>query len=100
MHDCSKRFGLRQSPEAAIERAKYFMEWTPKGPEKEKMDPKENVLVEVELTPIGYLQKCERGVPFKYKTNEYRWHGGMRAMEYDSNGNLLYRFSNEAHTVM
>ena len=93
MHDCSQRFGLRQSPEAAIERAKYFMEWTPKGPEKEKMDPKENVLVEVELTPIGYLL-------FKYKANEYRWHGGMRAMEYDSNGNLLYKFSNEAHTVM
>ena len=27
----SKRFGLRKTPEAAIERAKYFMEWTPKS---------------------------------------------------------------------
>ena len=63
------------------------MKWTPKGiPEKEKMYPKEYVLVEVELTPIGHLQKCESGVLFKHKTNEYRWHGGMRAMEYDSNG--------------
>ena len=34
----SKRFGFRQLREAAIERAKHFMEWTPKGaPEKEKM---------------------------------------------------------------
>ena len=97
----SKRFGLRQSPELAIERAKDFMEWTPKGvSEKEKMDPKEYVLVEVELTPIGYLQKCESGVLLKYKTNEYRWHGGMKAMGFDANGNLLCKFSNEAHTVM
>ena len=41
----SKRFGLRKTPEAAIERAKYFMEWTPHGvAEKEKRDPKEYVL--------------------------------------------------------
>ena len=46
----SKRFGLRKTPEAAIERAKYFMEWTPSDvPENEKRDPKEYVLVEVEL---------------------------------------------------
>ena len=30
-HEYSKRFGLRQTPEAAIERAKCFMEWTPHG---------------------------------------------------------------------
>ena len=54
----SKRFGLRKTPEAAIERAKYFMEWTPRDvPEKEKRDPKEYVLVEVELTALGYMQK-------------------------------------------
>ena len=42
------------------------MKWTPKGiPEKEKMYPKEYVLVEVELTPIGHLQKCESWGPLQ-----------------------------------
>ena len=69
----SKRFGLRKTPEAAIERAKYFMEWTSRGvAEKEKRDPKEYVLVEVELTALGYMQKCEAGILLKYKPNEYR----------------------------
>ena len=97
----SKRFGLPQTPEAAIERASYFMEWTPHGvPEKEKRDPKEYVLVEVELTAIGYMQKCEAGVLLKYKPNEYRWQGGMKSLEFDENGNLLYKFSTDAYAVM
>ena len=90
-----------QTPEAAIERVKYFMEWTPHGvPEKEKRDPKEYVLVEVELTAIGYMQKCEAGVLLKYKPNEYRWQGGMKSLEFDENGNLLYKFSTDAYAVM
>ena len=96
----SKRFGLRKTPEAAIERAKYFMEWTPRDvPEKEKRDPKEYVLVEVELTALGYMQKCEAGILLKYKPNEYRWQGNMQALEYDSMGRLLYRFGSEAFAV-
>ena len=96
----SKRFGLRKTPEAAIERAKYFMEWTPRDvPEKEKRDPKEYVLVEVELTALGYMQKCEAGILLKYKPNEYRWQGNMQAIEYDSMGRLLYRFGSEAFAV-
>ena len=69
-------------------------------PEKEKRDPKEYVLVEVELTVIGYMQKCEAGVLLKYKPNEYRWQGGMKSLEFDENGNLLYKFSTDAYAVM
>ena len=77
------------------------MEWTPHGvAEKEKRDPKEYVLVEVELTAIGYMQKCEAGVLLKYKPNEYRWQGGMKSLEFDENGNLLYKFSTDAYAVM
>ena len=31
----SQRFGLRTAPRAAIERAHYFMEWSPEGPKGE-----------------------------------------------------------------
>ena len=36
-------------------------------------DPKEYVLVEMELTAVGYMQTCEAGILLKYKPNEYRW---------------------------
>ena len=70
----SKRFGLRKDPVAAVERAQYFNDWTPDGP-KGEFCAKDYVLVEVELTAIGYLQKAEAGILLKYKPNEYRWQG-------------------------
>ena len=59
----SKRFGLRKDPIAAVERAQYFNDWTPEGP-KGEFCAKDYVLVEVELTAIGYLQKAEAGGSF------------------------------------
>ena len=61
-----KRFGLRKDPVAAVERAQYFNDWTPEGP-KGEFCAKDYVLVEVEVTAIGYLQKAEAGVLLKYK---------------------------------
>ena len=55
----SKRFGLRKDPVAAVERAQYFNDWAPEGP-KGEFCAKDYVLVEVELTAIGYLQKPRR----------------------------------------
>ena len=87
----SKRFGLRKDPVAAVERAQYFNDWTPEGP-KGEFCAKDYVLVEVEVTAIGYLQKAESGVLLKYKPNEYRWQGTMKSVEFDQYGNLLYKF--------
>ena len=56
-----------------------------------KVSAKDYVLVEVELTAIGYLQKAEAGILLKYKPNEYRWQGTMKALEFDENGNLLQK---------
>ena len=58
----SKRFGLRKDPVAAVERAQYFNDWTPEGP-KGEFCAKDYVLVEVELTAIGYLQEGRGGDP-------------------------------------
>ena len=95
----SKRFGLRKDPVAAVERAQYFNDWTPEGP-KGEFCAKDYVLVEVELTAIGYLQKAEAGILLKYKPNEYRWQGTMKALEFDENGNLLYKFGSEAMKIV
>jgi len=57
-------------------------------------------LVEVELTAIGYMQKAEAGILLKYKPNEYRWMGSIRAQEFDTSGNLLYKFSAEASKIV
>ena len=51
-------------------------------------------------TAIGYLQKAEAGVLLKYKPNEYRWQGTMKSVEFDQYGNLLYKFSTEAHQII
>ena len=66
----SKRFGLRKDPIAAVERAQYFNDWTPEGP-KGEFCAKDYVLVEVEL-----------------------------AVEFDQNGNLLYKFAADAHRIV
>ena len=95
----SKRFGRRKDPIGAVERAQYFNDWTPEGP-KGEFCAKDYALVEVELTAIGYLQKAEAGILLKYKPNEYRWQGTMKALEFDENGNLLYKFGSEAMKIV
>ena len=87
----SKRFGLRKDPVAAVERAQYFNDWTPEGP-KGEFCAKDYV--------IGYLQKAEAGILLKYKPNEYRWQGTMKSVEFDQNGNLLYKFAADAHQIV
>ena len=52
------------------------------------------------MTAIGYLQKAEAGVLLKYKPNEYCWQGTMKSVEFDQYGNLLYKFSTEAHQII
>ena len=74
-------------------------DWTPEGP-KGEFCAKDYVLVEVELTAIGYLQKAEAGILLKYKPNEYHWQGTMKALEFDENGNLLYKFAADAHKIV
>ena len=90
----SKRFGLRLTPTEAVERAQYFMGL------KGEYTAKDNVLVEVELSAIGFMQKMESGVLVKNKPNQYFWNGTMEAEEKDGAGNLLYRFSPTAATFI
>ena len=95
----SKRVWTTKDPVAAVERAQYFNDWTPEGP-KGEFCAKDYVLVEVELTAIGYLQKAEAGILLKYKPNEIPLAGTMKSIEFDQYGNLLYKFSTEAHQII
>ena len=57
----SGRFGLRAEPVEAVTRAQYFMDWTPDGL-KGEYHQKDYVVLELEVTALGYLQKVEGGV--------------------------------------
>ena len=52
----SQRFGLRTSPAAAIERAHYFMEWTPSGPRQQHC-PEHFRALEVHISALGDLDE-------------------------------------------
>ena len=54
----SQRFGLRTTPHAAIERAHYFMEWSPEGP-KGEVRLGEVLAYKFRLTSYGYI-RCVR----------------------------------------
>eukprot|EP00435_Cladocopium_sp_Y103_P025980 s2596_g6.t1 len=95
----SQRFGLRVSAEKALERARYFMEWTPEG-EKSTHHPKEYTLVQIEITAIGYMTKMEADQLVRTGPGEYRWYGEMIQEERDYLGRLLYRFSDTAAMVI
>ena len=95
----SKRFGLRTSPEKAVERAHSFMDWAPEGP-RNQLSPKDFFLCRVEFSPLGYMNLVEQGVLLKYKDEEYRWSGCIHAQEEDNEGRLLYRLLDSVHTIL
>ena len=91
----SGRFGLRLGPKEAVDRAQYFMDWTPEGLKGEHHQ-KDYAVMEMEIFALGYLQKVESGILEKTKPTEYRWHGPVKSEEWDSKGRLLYRISEMA----
>ena len=48
----------------------------------------------------GSFWSTNPGILLKYKPNEYRWQGTMKALEFDENGNLLYKFAADAHKIV
>ena len=48
----SERFGLREEAQPALERAHYFMAW---GEQPEFIEPKETVLMQMEITRAGLI---------------------------------------------
>ena len=54
----SGRFGLRLGPAEAVDRAQYFMDWTPDGL-KGEYHQKDYAVMEMEISALGYLQKVE-----------------------------------------
>ena len=90
----SGRFGLRSNPKAAIDRAHRFVNWG-HGADQQQA-PKSFTIVQVEITPIGYMKKVEADIFYKFNVGEYRWQGPIRAEEFDDSGNLLYRFGPRA----
>ena len=91
----SGRFGLRIEPVGAVTRAQYFMDWTPDGL-KGEYHQKDYVVLELEVTALGYLQKVEGGILEKRNPREYRWHGPLKQEEFDGQGRRLYRISEKA----
>ena len=88
----SGRFGLRTCPAAAVDRAQYFMDWTPDGLKGEHHQ-KDYAVMEMEISALGYLQKVEGGILQKMKPMEYRWYGPVKQEEVDGQGRMLYRIS-------
>ena len=91
----SGRFGLRTGPADAVNRAQYFMDWTPDGLKGEHHQ-KDYAVLEMEISALGYLQKVEGGILEKTKPMEYRWHGPVKQEERDGQGRVLYRISEMA----
>ena len=94
-HEYSGRFGLRTGPVDAVTRAQYFMDWTPDGL-KGECHQKDYVVLEVEISALGYLQKVEGGILQKMNPREYRWYGPLKQEEVDGQGRMLYRISEMA----
>ena len=91
----SGRFGLRTGLVDAVTRAQYFMDWTPDGLTG-KYHQKDYVVLELEVTALGYLQKVEGGILEKMNPTEYRWHGPLKQVELDGQGRVLYSISEKA----
>ena len=88
----SRRFGLRTTCRAAIERAHYFMEWSPEGPKGEvKME--EVTPYKIKFTPFGYMQMVETGKLVYTKPGEYRWRDVLRTQLYDDVRRLIYEIT-------
>ena len=70
----SERFGLREEAQPALERAHYFMTWG----EQPEFEPKETVLMQVEITRAGLMELTNSGVLWKLKPGQYRLYGLWR----------------------
>ena len=86
----SRRFGLRSGPHGAIERAHYFMNWSPEG-NLGICSIEEMKAVKVFISGLGYLRKYEGGVLEWTQRDEYRCYGSISRGEFDSEGRELYR---------
>ena len=64
----SGRLGLHTCPAAAVDRAQYFMDWTPDGLKGEHHQ-KDYAGMEMEISALGYLQKVEGGILQEDETN-------------------------------
>ena len=84
----SGRFCLRLGPKEAVDRAQYFMDWTPEGLKGEHHQ-KDYAVMEMEIFALGYLLKVESGILEKTKPTEYRWHGPVKCEEWDSKRRLV-----------
>ena len=57
----SGRFGLRLGSKEAVDRAQYFMDWTPEGLKGEHHQ-KDYAVMEMEVFALGYFVKVESGI--------------------------------------
>ena len=86
----SRRYGFRMGPMEVGDSAHFFLDWTP-GVQGSDPQQKGYVVMEMEISALGYLQKMEGGVLERPDPTVYRWHGSLRHEERDSHGRLLYR---------
>ena len=83
----SERFGLREEAQPALERAHYFMTWG----EQPEFEPKETVLMQMEITRAGLMELTNSGVLWKLKPGQYRLYGPLESESRNLTGELLYR---------
>ena len=83
----SERFGLREEAQPALERAHYFMTWG----EQPEFEPKETILMQMEITRAGLMELTNSGVLWKLKPGQYRLCGSLESESRNSTGELLYR---------
>ena len=93
--ESSKRFGLRTSKMAAVQRSQYFHDWevrygfgqTPGLTHKEFVVI---VVVTMRITSSGFVSKMCGEILQKMNTEEYRWHGGLQLKETLPDGRIIY----------
>ena len=98
----SRRFGLRQDAEAALQRATDFMGWRPNG-ESEVLDPKTFSLCKVTIPSSGYMHMMESGKLECRKEGEWRLYGRLKVREtlmVRGVEVLLYEVGPELHEVI
>ena len=54
------------------------------------------MVLEVEISALGHLQKVEGGVLQKIKPKEYRWYGPLKKEEVAGQGRMPNRISERA----
>ena len=98
----SKRFGLRETPEAALVRASEFMGWRPHGA-SEPLHPKTFTLCRVHIPAAGYLHLMENGRLESRTSGEWRLYGWLKTKEHlqvKGVDVLLYEVAPEMHEII